>query len=659
MPNLESKRPQVWIVDDSPTEALITERSLGADFDFERFADGSVVVERFATTEQQPDVLLLDWVMPGMAGDEVCKYLRSNPQTEHVPIILVTASRVETSDVVQGLASGANDYVARPFAPQELRARVDAVIRASHLREIASKERGRLDTVNALSRAVLTAGARTGDILDKLAATLTVSLCDGCSILLLPGPFPATAVAHHRGDATGRALAAIAAITDPVIHSFESTADARRSLPPAYQPYIERFGLRGLAVLPFPVSDPVQGVVTVTRDGESTPFEPEDIATIETCIEYAALAVQTALQLEAARTARDQLNAVLDHLPIGIIATDAQGTPTLINPSAAEMMPDLPRELGGAIRIPAWTRGDGSMIEHAAWLRANTLSSNAPAHEELQLGRRIIHVSAVPLRNGWGMLVGAVTAIEDVSAERAITVEREAIATLQQQLLGIVGHDLRNPLAAITTGLEILKETAKTTPVIGSVVRRLQSSTQRMAKIVEQLLDVTRARLGGGIPMEPRDVQLSPLVQACGEELALAYPDTTFELTAPIDVTGHWDPDRLSQVFSNVMSNAAQYGRPRTPVQIEITPSPTDVTIAISNVNRDQPIPPDLIALLFDPYRRGRDDTKHHAGLGLGLYIVHEIVVAHGGRIDVESKDPITTFRIVIPLHPPPRPAVI
>jgi signal transduction histidine kinase/CheY-like chemotaxis protein len=533
------KRPQIWIVDDSPTEALITERSLGKDFEYERFIDGSVVVERLAVSPKLPDVLLLDWVMPGMAGDEVCRFLRSNPHTQHIPIILVTASRVETADVVNGLASGANDYVARPFAAEELRARVDAVIRASQLRELANQERARLDTVNRVSRAVLTAGASTGDILHNLTAGLTVSLCDGCSVLFLPGPppVPVAAIAHHRADPTGQALAAIATLTDPTVHTFTSSDDARRTLPPAYQPYIEQFGLRGLAILPFPISGPVQGVMTVTRDGHSTPFEPEDIATIETCLEYAALAIQTAMRFDAERAAR------------------------------------------------------------------------------------------------------------------------EAIAKFQQQLLGIVGHDLRNPLAALTTGLSILDEVAKGVPLIASVVRRLSSSTHRMTRIVDQLLDVTRARLGGGIPMEPRDVQLLPLARATVEELVLAYPTSTFELvnSAPVSVpvSGYWDPDRLSQVLSNLMSNAAQYGRQQTPVVLEIAQSGELATITVSNTNRDRPIPPELIEVLFDPYRRGRAEAKHHVGLGLGLYIVHEIVTAHGGRIDVESTELTTVFRVALPRRSP------
>jgi signal transduction histidine kinase len=378
-------------------------------------------------------------------------------------------------------------------------------------------------------------GANVQGILEQLATTLAASLCDGCSVLLLPGEFPAMAVSRHRAEDTADALAKISALADPVVHAFDSAEQARATLPPAYWPYVERFGLRGLGILPFPLTDPIQGVVTVTRDGNSAPFEPDDITTIETCIEYAALAVQTALRFDA---------------------------------------------------------------------------------------------------------------------ERAIAEERQASSQYQQQMLSIVGHDLRNPLHALSLGVEMLEGVGSSIPSVAQIVRKLDASAKRMTSILDLLLDVTRVQLGQGLAMSPTEVKLLPLARATVEELSLAYPNTTFELVDPIEVTGIWDPGRLSQALSNLMSNAAQYGRTGTPVQVRLARGERTVTIAVSNTNRDKPIPPELIKVLFDPYKRGHDQQRHHAGLGLGLYIVHQIVQSHGGRIEVESIYATTTFRITLPLRP-------
>ena len=351
--------PLIWIVDDSPTEAAMTRHALGTGYRFETFGDGSTVVERLAAAKQLPELVVLDWEMPGMTGDEVCRFLRSRPETRELPIILVTASRLDTSDIVAGLAIGANDYVPRPFAPEELRARVDAVLRTKTLADRATK--------------------------------------------------------------------------------------------------------------------------------------------------------------------------------------------------------------------------------------------------------------------------------------------------FHQEMLAIVGHDLRSPLGAVFAGAELLEEHLREDPAAARPIRAIKNSAMRMTRIIEQLLDVTHARLGTGIPVERRDTQLQPVAAAVVEELALAYPKQRFELRGDVDVHGMWDPDRLGQVISNLSSNAMQYGLVGEPIVIELACTATTASIAVTNAVRTAPIAPEAIATLFEPYRRGAT-AGYAQGLGLGLYIVHEIVRAHRGHIAVESTMAGTTFKVILPL---------
>src|SRR5690606_2024380 len=107
--------------------------------------------------------------------------------------------------------------------------------------------------------------------------------------------------------------------TDPCSYTFASAQEARATLPPAYHPAIDQLGMSSLAVFAFPARSPIDGVVTVMRDGHSEPFEPEDLATITMCMEYAAMAFENGLRMEAERTARAQLETILEQLPIGII----------------------------------------------------------------------------------------------------------------------------------------------------------------------------------------------------------------------------------------------------------------------------------------------------------------------------------------------------
>jgi sigma-B regulation protein RsbU (phosphoserine phosphatase) len=218
-------------------------------------------------------------------------------------------------------------------------------------------------------------------------------------------------------------------------------------------------------------------------------------------------------------------------------------------------------------------------------------------------------------------------------------------------MLAIVGHDLRNPLSAFVTGVEILGQTVPPDSSTGKLVKRLDSSAQRMTRMVEQLLDVTRTRLGTGIPVARRHVELGPLVGGVVEELALAYPNAQLEFSATTEVIASaWDPDRIAQVISNLISNAIQYGRPDTPIVIELGSTPTAAILSISNQLRGEPIPADQLASLFEPYRRGADRAQQSGGLGLGLYIVREVVRAHGGTVDATSTVEGTTFCVRLPL---------
>ncbi|HSR95860.1 MAG TPA: response regulator [Kofleriaceae bacterium] len=518
-----TRLPLVWLVDDSRTQVAFTEHALGAGYQFERFDDGPSVIQRLSETPILPDLLLLDWVMPGLSGDEVCRFLRANPATRELPIVIVTASRVETQDIVCALDSGANDYVAKPFVAEELRARVSAVLRAHHSKLASERERLRITAINRLARALFEAGSSIEAILRVLADTLVEKLCDGCAATLMIESGTGSMVARHRTDQGAALLEALAGLTDPVVREFASSEQALAGLPQCYGDYVRALGLRGLAVMSIPVRGLAHGVITLTRDPPSEPFDRYDLAAIETCLEHAGLALEAAIRSEAER-------------------------------------------------------------------------KTTRFHEEM---------------------------------------------------LGIVGHDLRNPLSAMGVGIELLRIRI-TDPDSERVLGRLENSARRMTTIVDQLLDVTRARLGTGIPIERHALGLRPLIAGVLDELRLVYRTTVFELRGD-DVEGAWDGNRLGQVVSNLASNAALYGKPGGPVVFELAQADGVATIAIWNPIRDAPIPDGVLQTLFDPFQRGRG-REHPGGLGLGLHIVREIVRAHGGTIDVASSAAGTTFRVALPL---------
>jgi signal transduction histidine kinase len=170
-----------------------------------------------------------------------------------------------------------------------------------------------------------------------------------------------------------------------------------------------------------------------------------------------------------------------------------------------------------------------------------------------------------------------------------------------------------------------------------------------MTRIIDQLLDLTRARLGGTIPLARCPTRLLPLVKSLLEALVISHPGCRFELVTPADLKGGGDSDRIAQVLANVLSNAAQFGMEGAPIKVGLSSSEGTAKITIHNELRGNPIPVEVLVTLFEPYRRGWDREHVGTGLGLGLYIAHEIVRVHRGTITVESLRSGTTFEISLP----------
>jgi signal transduction histidine kinase len=169
-----------------------------------------------------------------------------------------------------------------------------------------------------------------------------------------------------------------------------------------------------------------------------------------------------------------------------------------------------------------------------------------------------------------------------------------------------------------------------------------------MTRMIDQLLDVTRARAGGGIHVEPRETNLAELCAHAIGELELAFPNWKLEREIIGDLDGTWDPDRLLQIVSNLVSNAGQHGRPEGLVTVRLDGrDPDRVSLEVHNGGS---IPDSIKPSLFDPFRGTRAPRESSRGLGLGLFIVKEITEAHGGTVQVASSPSDgTTFAVRLP----------
>jgi len=216
---------------------------------------------------------------------------------------------------------------------------------------------------------------------------------------------------------------------------------------------------------------------------------------------------------------------------------------------------------------------------------------------------------------------------------------------LNEMFTAVLGHDLRNPLNAILTGARLLElQTADSAVRITSA--KMVSSAKRMGRMIDDILDLARARLAGGIPLKREKADLGSLIQRVVQEHRAIFPDRRVNVTIDGDVHGEWDADRLAQVASNLVGNALRHGDPDRPVEVILDGTPdSQVRLEVRNGGT---IAPELLPTIFDPFRGGPSGARAD-GLGLGLYIVQQIMLAHQGSIDVESRHGHTSFRLRIP----------
>lgn len=225
--------------------------------------------------------------------------------------------------------------------------------------------------------------------------------------------------------------------------------------------------------------------------------------------------------------------------------------------------------------------------------------------------------------------------------------ELERTVRFSEMFVGILGHDLRNPLSAILTAAKHLHRRVEDEK-LAKTAGRIVSSSERMGRMIDQLLDFTRVRLGSGIPLFPQATDIEEVCRLAVDELDGAGV-AAVRLESLGDPVGAWDPDRLGQLASNLLGNAVHHGTPGEPIDVQIDGrEPDRVTLSVCNAGE---IGGNLLPVLFEPFRsvENRKEARS-SGLGLGLYISQEIVLAHGGSIEVKSiEGPRTCFVVKIP----------
>lgn len=289
---------------------------------------------------------------------------------------------------------------------------------------------------------------------------------------------------------------------------------------------------------------------------------------------------------------------------------------------------DTAAEIHAADRVASGFTGEHVMAEYRA-LRSSVL----------RLWARQVDITTADDIQDMIRFNESIDQAQTESMARYAKMLREA----QNLFLAILGHDVRTPLGAISMGAQVLMQDQTLPSKVLKVALRIFNSSKRMDAIVRDLLDFSTTHLGDGIPVDPHTVDLAEIGHGVVEEARTFHPDRRIDLVVEGDLKGAWDGARMSQAFSNLITNAVQHGKPESPVKVAMRGLPDAVVYEVSN-DADV-IPTSKLRTLFDPVKRFaiRPASERAAArtqnLGLGLYVVKQIVAAHEGEMSVRSSE--------------------
>jgi sigma-B regulation protein RsbU (phosphoserine phosphatase) len=359
----------------------------------------------------------------------------------------------------------------------------------------------------------------------------------------------------------------------------------------------------------------------------------------------------------------------LEDFPCALVRTDADGLVLRANATFCKWLGYAREDVVGKRRLQDFFNIGGRIFHQTHWLPLLQMQGSV---SEVKLEMVRADGTTVPMvlnairRERDGVLVHDIAAYvahdrdkyekELLGSRRKLQAAVEASheaheqardrALVAEQMMGVVSHDLRNPLSTISMGATLLMK-LKPTDQQRVVLERIQRATERSSRLISDLLDFTQARLGGGLKVKRRSFPLHDVVHDAVDELSQAFPGRGLHHNT--HGAGEWfgDPDRIAQLVGNLVANAVAYGDAARPITVSTTTTDEEALVSVHNWGR--PIPSPLLSQIFEPLSRG-DEPGEARSLGLGLYIVRQIAKAHGGEVLVSSQgDTGTRFTTRLP----------
>lgn len=358
------------------------------------------------------------------------------------------------------------------------------------------------------------------------------------------------------------------------------------------------------------------------------------------------------------------LEQLLDEVPVGLLVTDASGTIACVNATLCNWSGYSADELVGRKKLQDLFTVGGRIFHQTHWMPIlQVQGSISEVKFDLRRGdggQLTVMLNAVRKRSGEAVydVVSITVAEERNKYERQLVLERKRSEELAQkqlreaedralfaeQMVGIVSHDLRNPLAAITMGAATIGRDATLGARHAKVLDNINRSAHRARRLIDELLDFTLIRVGHGLRVAHKPAKLHELVGQLVEELKLAFPHNPIRHSADGEGGCKVDPDRIAQLLGNLVANAVTYGQPGGPITVTTSGGGGECVLTVHNLG--EPIPEAMLERVFEPLIRGGTPDQSTRSVGLGLFIVKAIAQAHGGSVSVtSSREQGTTFR--------------
>jgi signal transduction histidine kinase/DNA-binding response OmpR family regulator len=621
---------KILLADDHPDNITLLARYMENEgYEYITARDGVETVEK--TRAELPDLVLLDINMPNKDGFAALEEIRADPAIQHIPVIILTAARLDPTDIQSGLMLGADDYVTKPFDRRELMARIRTKLRVKEIEdsmrrrnrelmllpEIGKDLSARLD-IEELSTVLLKRTVETiGAILGHLV------------IITKNGPYQKN---YHLADTQVNEEFPLPQNLFNLVNSLQqgfiiedTRSDARWRGMPSEQ-------IRSAVVVPLFGRHELLGLLILAHEQKSY-FNLEHMLLLQAIASQAAIAVENANLFASISYEQKRLTALLQSAADPILMFDSNDSLTLINPAGERLFTDYETKLG----LPL-THGKG-YDPLIALLEQTCAAGVSQTGEVTWPDQRVFATRVTPIEGD-----GHVVTLQDVTHFKDL--ER-----VKNEFIAIALHDLKNPLTSIAGFSHLMAQAGSLNEQQVEFVGRIQSAAGKMGELAQSMLELLQIDLEAEPKKEP--VDLAELVADVQDEFQPLAKDKGLSLTFeknrdPLTVPG--DRLRLRQMIRNLIGNAIKFTPPGGTISLSIG---YHENMAVFRVKDTGPgIPQANLPFIFNRfYRAHSNSTEHVEGNGLGLAIVKSIVNQHDGQVSVESAPTSgSCFSVSLPL---------